>query len=54
MVREGTAPVVENDAKTLFPGYMSLSSAQSHGEIRERVRVRFPNLAGLVLETAAG
>jgi hypothetical protein len=51
MVREGTAAVNESGIEALFSGYMSLSVAQRHGEVAKRVRVRFPEPAGLALET---
>lgn len=53
MVREGTAAVEEDGAEALFPGCMSLSFAQRHDEIEERVGVPFLDPASLALEQAA-
>lgn len=53
MVREGTVAVEEDGAEALFPGCMSLSFAQRHDEIEERVGVPFLDPASLALEQAA-
>jgi allantoin racemase len=53
MVREGNAAIEEDGAEALFPGCMSLSFAQRHDEIEERVGVPFLDPASLALETAA-
>ncbi|MGM0717956.1 MAG: aspartate/glutamate racemase family protein [Halobacteriota archaeon] len=53
MVREGKAAVEEDGAEALFPGCMSLSFAQRHDEIAERVGVPFLDPASLALEQAA-
>ena len=53
MVREGTAAVEEDNAEALFPGCMSLSFAQRHKEIEDRVGVPFLDPASLALEQAA-
>lgn len=53
MVREGKAAVEEDGAEALFPGCMSLSFAQRHDEIEERVGVPFLDPASLALEQAA-
>ena len=53
MVREGTAAVEEDGAEALFPGCMSLSFAQRHDEIEERVGVPFLDPASIALEQAA-
>jgi allantoin racemase len=53
MVREGKAAVEEDGAEALFPGCMSLSFAQRHDEIEERVGVPFLDPASLALEKAA-
>lgn len=53
MVREGRAAVEEDGAEALFPGCMSLSFAQRHDEIEERVGVPFLDPASLALEQAA-
>jgi allantoin racemase len=52
MVREGQAAVEEDGAEALFPGCMSLSFAQRHDEIEERVGVPFLDPASLALEQA--
>lgn len=53
MVREGKAAIEEDGAEALFPGCMSLSFAQRHDEIEERVGVPFLDPASLALEQAA-
>jgi allantoin racemase len=53
MVREGKAAVEEDGAEALFPGCMSLSFAQRHDEIEERVGVPFLDPASIALEQAA-
>ena len=53
MVREGTLAVEEDGAEALFPGCMSLSFAQRHDEIRDRIGVPFLDPASLALEQAA-
>lgn len=53
MVKEGAAAVEEDGAEALFPGCMSLSFAQRHEEIEERVGVPFLDPASLALEQAA-
>lgn len=53
MVAEGTAAVEEDGAQALFPGCMSLSFAQRHDEIEERIGVPFLDPATIALEQAA-
>lgn len=53
MVSEGRAAVEEDGAEALFPGCMSLSFAQRHDEIQERVGVPFLDPATIALEQAA-
>jgi allantoin racemase len=53
MVEEGKKAVEEDGAEALFPGCMSLSFAQRHDEIEERVGVPFLDPASLALEQAA-
>jgi allantoin racemase len=53
MVKEGKRAVEEDGAEALFPGCMSLSFAQRHDEIEERVGVPFLDPASLALEQAA-
>jgi allantoin racemase len=53
MVEVGTLAVEEDGAEALFPGCMSLSFAQRHDEIRDRVGVPFLDPATLALEQAA-
>ncbi|OTF01944.1 aspartate/glutamate racemase family protein [Halorubrum sp. SD683] len=53
MVSEGKAAVEEDGAEALFPGCMSLSFAQRHDEIEERVGVPFLDPASIALEQAA-
>jgi allantoin racemase len=53
MVRVGQAAVEEDGAEALFPGCMSLSFAQRHDEIEERVGVPFLDPASIALEQAA-
>jgi allantoin racemase len=52
MVEVGRAAVEEDGAEALFPGCMSLSFAQRHDEIRDRVGVPFLDPAGIALEQA--
>ena len=53
MVTVGREAVEEDGAEALFPGCMSLSFAQRHEEIQERVGVPFLDPATLALEQAA-
>lgn len=53
MVSEGKKAVEEDGAEALFPGCMSLSFAQRHAEIEERVGVPFLDPASIALEQAA-
>lgn len=53
MVTEGKAAVEEDGAEALFPGCMSLSFAQRHDEIKERIGVPFLDPATIALEQAA-
>jgi allantoin racemase len=53
MVRVGQTAVEEDGAEALFPGCMSLSFAQRHDEIEERVGVPFLDPASIALEQAA-
>ena len=53
MVSQGTKAIEEDGAEALFPGCMSLSFAQRHAEIRERVGVPFLDPASIALEQAA-
>lgn len=53
MVSEGRAAVEEDGAEALFPGCMSLSFAQRHTEIQDRVGVPFLDPATIALEQAA-
>ena len=53
MVEEGGRAVDEDGAEALFPGCMSLSFAQRHDEIEERVGVPFLDPATIALEQAA-
>ncbi|WP_129113606.1 aspartate/glutamate racemase family protein [Halegenticoccus tardaugens] len=53
MVQEGTVAIEEDGAEALFPGCMSLSFAQRHGEIEEQVGVPFLDPATIALEQAA-
>lgn len=52
MVTVGTQAVEEDGAEALFPGCMSLSFAQRHEEIQERVGVPFLDPATIALEQA--
>lgn len=52
MVEVGTRAVEEDGAEALFPGCMSLSFAQRHDEIQERVGVPFLDPATIALEQA--
>jgi allantoin racemase len=52
MVEVGTLAVEEDGAEALFPGCMSLSFAQRHDEIEERVGVPFLDPATIALEQA--
>ena len=52
MVEEGKAAVEEDGAEALFPGCMSLSFAQRHDDIAERVGAPFLDPATLALEQA--
>jgi allantoin racemase len=53
MVTTGREAVEEDDAEALFPGCMSLSFAQRHDEIRDRIGVPFLDPATIALEQAA-
>lgn len=53
MVAEGRAAVDEDGAEALFPGCMSLSFAQRHDEIQNRIGVPFLDPATIALEQAA-
>lgn len=53
MVTVGRQAVTEDGAEALFPGCMSLSFAQRHGEIEDRVGVPFLDPATIALEQAA-
>jgi allantoin racemase len=52
MVEEGQRAVSEDGAEALFPGCMSLSFAQRHDELRERIGVPFLDPATIALEQA--
>ena len=52
MVEVGTQAVEEDGAEALFPGCMSLSFAQRHEEIQDRVGVPFLDPATIALEQA--
>jgi len=52
MVEVGRRAVEEDGAEALFPGCMSLSFAQRHDEIRDRVGVPFLDPAAIALEQA--
>lgn len=52
MVSEGRKAVEEDGAEALFPGCMSLSFAQRHDEIQERIGVPFLDPATIALEQA--
>jgi len=53
MVDVGRKAVEKDGAEALFPGCMSLSFAQRHGEIEERVGVPFLDPATIALEQAS-